>query len=146
VEIKLPPLRERKSDIPLLVTHFIDKFSQRENKRISYVSPEVMKLFLEYSWPGNLRELENVIERAVVLTKGEVIGLKDIPSEIKKEVKNNKHVNTLKPLKDLEIEAIINAINAFNGNKSKAAQALGITRKALYNRLKQAKNNLISSQ
>jgi DNA-binding NtrC family response regulator len=66
VQIKLPPLRERRSDIPLLVTHFIDKFSQRENKSVSSISPDVMKVFLDYSWHGNLRELENVIERAVV--------------------------------------------------------------------------------
>jgi len=136
VEIKLPPLVERKSDIPLLVTHFIDKFSQRENKHISSVSPDVMKCFLEYSWPGNLRELENVIERAVVLAKGETIGVKDIPGEIKKGRKNNNSTNNFKSLKEMEIETIINAINAFNGNKSRAAQVLGITRKALYSRLK----------
>lgn len=146
ITIKLPPLRERKSDIPLLVTHFIDKFSQRENKRISSVSPQVMKIFLNYLWPGNLRELENVIEHAVVLSKSDIIGAKDIPSEIRKESKNNGPANTLKPLKELEIETIINAINVFNGNKSKAAQVLGITRKVLYNRLRQADSGLISSE
>ncbi|NOZ68276.1 MAG: sigma-54-dependent Fis family transcriptional regulator [Deferribacteres bacterium] len=138
VQIKLPPLRERKGDIPLLVTHFIDKFSQREKKYISCVSPEVMELFHNYSWPGNLRELENIIERAVVLARGEIIGINDIPKEMRKQVKNNKiTANSVKPLRELENETIINAINAFNGNKSKAAKALGITRKALYNRLKQ---------
>jgi len=140
VQIKLPPLRERKSDIPLLVTHFIDKFSQRENKNISSVSPDVMKLFFEYSWPGNLRELENVIERAVVLAKGNTIGIKDIPSEIRKAVKDHGYIHDLRPLKELEIETIIDAINAFNGNKSRAARALGITRKVIYNRLKEYNN------
>ncbi len=137
VKIKLPPLMERKSDIPLLVTHFIDKFSQRENKHISSVSPDVMEIFHKYSWHGNLRELENVMERAVVLSKGEVVGVKDIPAEIRKEAKNYSSANDLKPLKELEFETIMNAINAFNGNKSKAAQVLGITRKALYSRLKE---------
>ncbi len=137
VQIKLPPLRERKSDIPLLVTHFIDKFSQRENKCISFVSPEVLKIFLEYSWPGNLRELENVIERAVVLTKKDVIAVKDIPGEIGKGLKNNGTPEMMKSLRELEIETIVNAINAFKGNKSKAARVLGITRKALYSRLKE---------
>lgn len=136
VEIKLPPLRERKSDIPLLVTHFIDKFSQRENKQILSVSPEVMRVFSAYSWPGNLRELENVVERAVVLTKSNVIDLKHIPAEIKKGAETGDSVN-LKSLKELEIETIVNTITAFNGNKSKAARVLGITRKALYNRLKE---------
>ncbi|MEK7238728.1 MAG: sigma-54 dependent transcriptional regulator [Nitrospirota bacterium] len=137
VQIKLPPLRERKSDIPLLVTHFIDKFSQRENKHISSVAPEVMKILLEYSWPGNLRELENVIERAVVLTKKEIIDVRNIPSEIKKGIKGNSSGEALKSLKEMEIETVINAVNAFNGNKSKAARILGITRKAIYSRLKE---------
>ena len=137
IQIKLPPLRERKSDILLLVTHFIDKFSQRENKHISSVTPEVMKIFLEYSWPGNLRELENVIERAVVLTKKEIIDVRDIPREVRKGIKGNGSAETLKSLKEMEIETVINAINAFNGNKSKAARVLGITRKAIYSRLKE---------
>ena len=137
IQIKLPPLRERKSDILLLVTHFIDKFSQRENKHISSVTPEVMKIFLEYSWPGNLRELENVIERAVVLTKKEIIDVRDIPREVRKGIKGNGSAETLKSLKEMEIETVINAINAFNGNKSKAARILGITRKAIYSRLKE---------
>ncbi len=137
VQIKLPPLRERKSDIPLLVTHFIDKFSQRENKCISFVSPEVLKIFMEYPWPGNLRELENIIERAVVLTKKDVIAVKDIPGEIGKGLKNNGAPEVIRSLREMEVETIINTINAFNGNKSKAARVLGITRKALYSRLKE---------
>jgi DNA-binding NtrC family response regulator len=141
VQIALPPLTERKSDIPLLVTHFIDKFSQRENKRITGISPDVMTTFLNYSWPGNLRELENVMERAVVLAKGEVIGLNSIPREIRKEAKKSASPDKeVKPLKQLELETIMKAIEAFQGNKSKAAQALGITRKVLYTRLRQAKN------
>ena len=139
VQIKLPPLRERRSDIPLLVTHFLDKFSQRENKNVAGVSPDVMDVFLNYSWPGNLRELENVIERAVVLTKREMIGINGISKEIKNEVKNRDTViNDLKPLKEVQLESVLNAIDACNGNKSKAARALGITRKALYSRLKKA--------
>lgn len=142
VQIKLPPLRERNRDIPLLVTHFLDKYSQRENKRVSNVSPDVMNVLLNYSWPGNLRELENVIERAVVLARGDSINLRGIPGEIRKEAKNNNKVKEiLKPLKEIEIEMIIRAIEVFNGNKSKAANALGITRKALYARLQQLESN-----
>lgn len=140
IQIKLPPLRERHSDIPLLVTHFIDKFSQRENKHIESVSPEVMNIFLNYSWPGNLRELENVIERAIVLAKGSVIGLSNIPKDIKKETAENiKLKSNVKPLKELELETIMQAIEAYNGNKSRAARALGITRNVLYSRLKLVK-------
>ena len=137
VEVKLPPLRERLSDIPLLVTHFIDKFSQRENKSIFSVSPDVMKIFVGYAWPGNLRELENVMERAVVLAKGDVIGVKDIPSDIKKGAEAGSCPGVMKPLKEIEYETIVKTINAFNGNKSKAAKVLGITRKLLYSRLKE---------
>jgi DNA-binding NtrC family response regulator len=138
VQIKLPPLRERTSDIPLLVTHFIDKFSHRENKRIASVSPDVMGIFLQYDWPGNLRELENVIERAVVLAKGNILGLKDIPNELRKDAGRN-NTEIIKPLKEIELDTVMQALNKFNGNKSKAAQALGITRKALYKRLSSAK-------
>ena len=147
VQIKLPPLRERKSDIPLLVAHFIDKFSQREHKRVNSVSPEVMKFFYNFSWPGNLRELENVLERAVVLVRGEVIGIRDIPNELKKAAKSESAgAEALMPLREQEMETIIRALRAFKGNKSKAARALGITRKALYNRLSKVDKKLIPSK
>lgn len=145
VQIKLPPLRDRKGDIPLLVTHFIDKFSQRENKRVSSVSPEVIDLFMRYSWPGNLRELENIIERAVVLSRSEVIGLNGIPKDIRKEAREGASVtSSLKPLKEQELESVIRAMKACNGNKSRAAKILGITRKALYSRLKQIESQNIT--
>ncbi len=141
VQIVLPPLRERESDVPLLVTHFIDKFAQRENKRVSSVSPDVMNTLLAYSWPGNLRELENVIERAVVLTRTEVIGPKSIPTDIKKAAKSKRtSADSLKPLKALELETTLHAIETCKGNKSRAAQALRITRKVLYARLKEAED------
>ncbi|MBI5742163.1 MAG: sigma-54-dependent Fis family transcriptional regulator [Nitrospirae bacterium] len=140
VQIKLPPLRERKTDLPLLITHFIDKFADRENRGVTSVLPEVMHVLLQYDWPGNVRELENVIERAVVLAKGDVIGLRDIPAEFRKEVRNRAHsVGDLKPLKEIELEMVKQALNTFQGNKSKAARALGITRKALYKKLENVK-------
>jgi two-component system response regulator HydG len=139
VQIKLPPVRERRSDIPLLVTHFTDKFSQRENKRVYGVSPDVMNIFMKYEWPGNLRELENAIERSVVLARGDLIGKREIPGEIKKEIQKKESPSVaLRSLKEMEIETVMRAMEEFNGNKSKAAQALGITRKALYKRLKEA--------
>ncbi len=140
VEIKLPPLRERKADIPLLVAHFMDKFSQREKKQINSISPQVMDAFMNYSWPGNLRELENVMERAVVFTKGNTIQPAVIPDEIMKcasEISFTHSQKVIKPLKEVEQETIRRAMEAFNGNKSKVAKALGITRKALYSRLKE---------
>jgi len=143
VQIKLPPLRERRSDIPLLVTHFADKFSQRENKRVNGISPDVMEIFMKYEWPGNLRELENAIERAVVLARRDVIGKREIPGEIKKETQKKESPSVaLRSLKEMEIETVMRAMEEFNGNKSRAAQALGITRKALYKRLKDAESEL----
>lgn len=141
VQIKLPPLRDRRDDIALLATHFMEKFSKREDKHVSSFSADLMKAFLQYSWPGNVRELENMIERAVVLAKGKVVGVKDIPSELRKYAKSSTEINDIpKTLKDAELETIINAINAFGGNKSKAAKALGVTRKVLYKRLKDIDN------
>ena len=97
-----------------------------------------MKSLLQYSWPGNVRELENVIERAVVLARKDFIDKEDIPEDIMMSVeKIFSSEDTLKPLKELEFESIQRAIEAFNGNKSKAARALGITRKVLYSRLRQ---------
>jgi len=142
MQIKLPPLRERKTDIPLLVTHFIDKFANRSSKNVRSVSPEVIHCFLQYNWPGNIRELENIIERAVILSKGDAIGLREIPGEMKKEAKTSNHQaekENLKPLKEVELEMVKQALNTFQGNKSKAAKALGITRKALYKRINSIK-------
>jgi DNA-binding NtrC family response regulator len=138
VQINLPPLRDRRNDIPLLVAHFIDKSSQRENKEVTDVSSDVMNIFMNYSWPGNLRELENVIERAVVLTRQRLIEIRDIPDCLMADTKNDNTAreHNVKPLKQLELETIKHAMNACNGNKSKAARELCITRKMLYSRLR----------
>jgi DNA-binding NtrC family response regulator len=146
VQITLPPLRNRRSDIPLLVVHFIDKLSQRENKDVTEVSSEVMSIFLNYSWPGNLRELENVIERALVLTRQRCIGVRDIPDYLRKDTENHNtpHEHNVKPLKQLELETITHTIKACNGNKSKAARALGVTRKVIYSRLRDLDSPLVN--
>src|SRR5205814_1564515 len=80
ISIKLPPLRERKEDIDFLVTHFIQMYNQKNNKKITGVSPEIKDLFLKYSWPGNIRELENVIEGAVIMSRGPILQLQDVPN------------------------------------------------------------------
>ncbi|NIR25626.1 MAG: sigma-54-dependent Fis family transcriptional regulator, partial [Gammaproteobacteria bacterium] len=81
VEIHIPPLRERKDDIPLMVDYFIEKLNRKLGKNISSVSNDVMRLFLEYSWPGNVRELENAIEYACVLASGDVITRDNLPRD-----------------------------------------------------------------
>ncbi len=134
IQLDLPPLREKAADIPLLVSAFVKEFCIREKKTLT-VSDEVMEIFQNCNWPGNTRQLKNVIERAVVLAKGDVITLKELPEEFTLKGKTETPLN--KTLKDLEIQAIKNALNECEGNKSKSAKMLGISRKAFYKRLKE---------
>jgi DNA-binding NtrC family response regulator len=136
IQLNLPPLRERTPDVPLLAAEFVKEFCLREKKALS-VSDEVMKIFQTYHWPGNVRQLKNVIERAIVLAKGRMISLKELPEEflcLKEQTENS----SKKTLKDLEIQAIKDSLREYKGNKSKAARALGISRKAFYKRLRES--------
>jgi DNA-binding NtrC family response regulator len=133
IQLNLPPLRERAADIPLLISEFVKEFCIREKKLLT-VSDEVMKIFQNYRWPGNVRQLKNVIERSVVLTKGEVITSNELPEEFLPLQEQNETFSK-KTLKDLEIKAIKDALEECKGNKSKAAKMLGISRKAFYKRL-----------
>jgi two-component system response regulator HydG len=135
LEISMPPLRERMSDVPLLVSQFIHEFCKRENKALS-VSDEVMQALQNHTWPGNVRQLQNVVERAVVLARGTSITLNELPSELRPLKTPARWPDKLVPLRELEVRAIKDAILACNGNKSKAAKMLGISRKAFYSRLK----------
>jgi DNA-binding NtrC family response regulator len=136
VRIDVPPLRERRHDIPLLVSEFINNFSLRENRLFS-LSDEVMDSFMQYDWPGNVRQLKNVIERAVVLARGQRVTIQELPEEILSHHQKMKSVGSVKPLKVLERQAINDALLVCNGNKSKAAKKLGISRKTFYKRLKE---------
>jgi DNA-binding NtrC family response regulator len=135
IQLNLPPLRERSQDIPLLVAEFVKEFCLREKKTLT-VSDDVLKIFQSYQWPGNVRQLKNVIERAVVLAKGKTITLKELPEEFL-ALEEQKDNFSKKTLKDLEIQAIKDALRECKGNKSKAARALGISRKAFYKRLRE---------
>ncbi|MEW6419857.1 MAG: sigma-54 dependent transcriptional regulator [Nitrospirota bacterium] len=135
IQINLPPLRERAADIPLLVSEFVKEFCSREKKMLS-VSDEVMKIFQNFQWPGNIRQLKNVIERAVVLSKGDMITLNELPEEFL-HLKEAPEISYKKTLKDLEVQAIRDTLQECKGNKSKAARMLGISRKAFYKRLKE---------
>ncbi|RKY33643.1 MAG: hypothetical protein DRP68_01705 [Candidatus Omnitrophota bacterium] len=146
IPIYVPPLRERKDDIPLLVEHFLKKSTQRvKNKKVVDISKEAMDIFLEYDWPGNVRELENVIERAVILCKKDRIEKDDLPDFLK-EIKpcfpvsssTKRKIAPLKEaLKSSEREIIENALRECGGNKKKAAQILGINRTTLYNKMRE---------
>jgi two-component system response regulator HydG len=136
LEISVPPLRERMSDLPLLVAQFVPEFCKRENKALM-VSDEVIQALQKYSWPGNVRQLRNVIERAVILARGRTISLNDLPPEIRPSRMSSARADRLVPLRELEVQAIKDAIIVCNGNKSMAAKLLGISRKAFYSRLKE---------
>ncbi len=134
VTIEVPPLRERRQDIPLLASEFLNTFSLREN-RLFALSDEVMDIFVHYDWPGNVRQLKNVIERAVVLARGERITMQELPNDLVVHCQKGKTASAVQPLKVLERQAINEALLLCNGNKSKAAKKLGISRKTFYKRL-----------
>ncbi len=137
--IKLPPLRERKEDIPLLAAHFLDKFSKQENKNIEGIAPDAMELLMNYSWPGNVRELENAIERAVLLASTNEITPKDLPQNVRAigERKVYEKESTLSSwIEKLEEEALRQALLECEGNISKTAKKLGIGRATIYRKAK----------
>jgi len=139
IDIDLPPLRERKEDIPLLVMHFLNTFNKDLKKKVSHVSTEAMKVFMDYSWPGNVRELENVIQRAVTLCRGETIIPGDLPVLMTKAMGNSfleRAVGKGHTLEDLEREYVREVLAEVRGNRSRAAEILGIDRKTLYRKLK----------
>jgi transcriptional regulator with PAS, ATPase and Fis domain len=136
VALELPPLRERAEDIPLLCDYFLKKYNDKFGIYIEKIDDEAMDCLKNYSWPGNIRELENAIERAYNLIDGNVIKLKHLPEKI---VSNNRPlcVGSLnKTLNEIEKQRIIDALKASGGNKSKAAKMLGINRAGLYQKLK----------
>ena len=148
VDIILPPLRERKEDIPLLAQHFLTVFENRMKKGVSGLSDSVMELLLNHSWPGNIRELEHVIERAYVLCLGDTITTDHLPAEImiaeaprepsqKPALHHPVQVDSISSQMESadEIERIIDALRRTAGNKAKAARLLGFDRSTLYRKI-----------
>jgi DNA-binding NtrC family response regulator len=137
VQLKLPPLRDRKSDIPLLVTSFLEKFSDPQ-RPVRTIAEDAMRRLMAYDWPGNIRELENAVERAVALGSGPILHLGDLPSNLQyKADEKPLEVDELLPLEDLERRAIFRALHETGGDKLAAARLLGIGKTTLYRKLKQ---------
>jgi DNA-binding NtrC family response regulator len=134
VSIILPPLREKKEDIPLLANHFLQKFSEENHKNISHISPEALEILIQYSWPGNVRELEHTIERAVILSPHPIILPEDLQRKIFEEVKGVEILFSEEslPLKEIEKRYVLKVLQETKGNKKKAAEILGIDRTTLY--------------
>jgi DNA-binding NtrC family response regulator len=140
IDIELPPLRERKEDIPLLVRHFLSKSGEESKKRITGVSEEALKILVCYPWPGNVRELENIIQRAIALCRQEVILLEDLPPTMTREEDDNlveKGLREKYTVDQLEKEYIRRVLIEVAGNKSRAAEVLGLDRKTLYRKLEE---------
>jgi len=134
VPISLPPLREKKEDIPLLIIHFLQKSSEENRKQISYISPEALDILTQYSWPGNVRELRHTIERAVVLSTQPIILPEDLPKKMLEEVKGEEiqFPEELLPLREVERRYVLKVLRETKGNKKKASEILGIDRTTLY--------------
>lgn len=138
VPITMPPLRERKSDIPYLTNYFLEKYNKKRGKNLKGISDKAMTALIEYDWPGNVRELENAIERAIVLTENEIIQPSDLMYyglTVDSDTESNED-DKVKRLVDLEKEYIIKALKKFNGHRGNTAESLGIDRKTLRLKMK----------
>ncbi|RME23775.1 MAG: sigma-54-dependent Fis family transcriptional regulator [Candidatus Zixiibacteriota bacterium] len=137
IPIHLPPLNERKEDIPLLVEHFIDKYNAENGKQVKGINQRALKLLMDYRWPGNVRELENLMERAVVTTHNEYLTEDDFPVELAVGGLSEHEPLLRIPMKLEEGNKylILKTLEKFNGNKTRAAEALGITARTIRNKL-----------
>jgi DNA-binding NtrC family response regulator len=141
-QIEVPPLRERKQDIPPLIALFLRQFAQQLGKPEPDVAPDAFQKLLDYGWPGNVRELQNAIEYAVVLARKGLIGVKELPAEVQlptvlQQTERGALPRTgVQSLDDVERNTILQALAECHGNKKKAAQLLGIQRPTLYNKMK----------
>jgi DNA-binding NtrC family response regulator len=137
VQIKLPPLRERKSDIPILVNSFLEKFGDT-NGGVRKISGDAMAMLQAHDWPGNVRELENAVERAVALGSGPLLHVADLPSNLQySAAERMPQTDEVLPLDELERRAILRALQEAGGDKLAAARLLGIGKTTLYRKLKQ---------
>jgi two-component system response regulator HydG len=137
VTLEVPPLRERKDDIPLLIEHFVSNLAQKNRRNVDSIAPSCMELLTSYPWPGNVRELENAIERGIILMRGEQLTEKSLPLQLQKHVESSADNPGVRPetLEEAEKALIFQTLRETGGNKSEAARRLGITRKTLQNKL-----------
>jgi len=141
--MKIPPLKERKEDVPLLVDHFINKYSRELNKPIEGITPDALNCLMNYGWNGNVRELENVIERAIVLTESSQIQVENLPAEIESPREESKlnllndELSIKKASRYLEIDLITKALQKTKGNHTHAAKLLEISHRALLYKIKE---------
>lgn len=141
-ELYVPALRERRDDIPPLCSYFIDRLRKQFDKKVDYISDEVISIFMAYPFPGNVRELENIIERAVIIADGRAIEREHLPERLRSaERAEYERPGEFMTLAELEVRHIMKVLEATGGNKTKAGEVLGISRGALWRKLKRLKED-----
>jgi transcriptional regulator with PAS, ATPase and Fis domain len=140
ITIFLPALKERREDIPLLIDHFLQKYAEKNRKPVPKVSKEARDFLLQYSYPGNVRELENIIERSVVVCRGDIITTRDLPFQVREGLEEtrlrieNQSLNAM--LSGMERDLIVKALDEHGGVQTKAARSLGISERVLRYKMK----------
>ncbi|OGP80777.1 MAG: two-component system response regulator [Deltaproteobacteria bacterium RBG_16_54_11] len=137
VPIIIPPLRDRREDIPLLAEHFLRIYSEKNRRTIKGFEQGVMQAFIQHSWPGNVREIENIMERMVIMSKGDTITLDDLPPALAGRQQEEESTPSPTSLKDVERETIVKTLQQTGGNRTKTAAILGISRKTLQNKIRE---------
>ncbi|MGM0576669.1 MAG: sigma-54-dependent transcriptional regulator [Myxococcota bacterium] len=137
IHIGLPPLRDRKDDVPLLAHHFLKRYADKNDKAIQGITREAMDALVDWGWPGNVRELENAMERAVVLCRGETVGVEELPPQLRQGGAETRAMNIPvgTPLEAIEKLVIRETLNATRGDKELAAQLLGISTRTIYRKI-----------
>jgi two-component system NtrC family response regulator len=140
ITVELPPLRERREDIPALIAHFLKRFSDRYNTGRLTIGDDALELLQRYNWPGNIRELENVVERLSVLATGNAIGAADLPAEVRTSRSRIASIGLKLPdeginLEEVEKEILVQALEKHHWNQTRASRYLNISRKTLIYRM-----------
>ncbi len=137
ITLRVPPLRERAEDIPLLCSHFLQQFNKRYNKSLKEISPAAYQLLIRFRWPGNVRELENAIERAVLVAKGQDMQPQDLPESLREDgAATSFSVPPHHTLAEIERLTILQTLQRTNWNKQEAAGILGLYRPTLYSKMR----------
>ncbi len=143
VPVDLPPLRDRKEDIPLLVEHFFKIYNEKNNRNVQGFHPRALDAVMRYSWPGNIRELENVVERSVILTRDDYVLFPDLPESVRGatgetyEREMREGIRSGMTIKEMERELVIKTLEENDGNRTRSSSILGITRRTLQHKLKE---------
>ena len=137
VPIQLPPLRERREDIPVLAEHFLKHYAAKNHRVVRQIMPEALDLLMRYDWPGNVRELQNAIERGVIIAREELLTPEELPMAVRQNTTSTDGTVHSGTIKEMEREWIAKILSQVDGNRTKAAEILGITRKTLQNKIKE---------